>query len=133
MEEIRRRLLAVGIHPTPQRLAIGKVLLPRPQHVTADQVYDQVRLKLRTVSRATVYNTLRLFTEKGLLREIFVDASSAFYDSNTRPHYHLYNTDHGDLVDIEDDRLLSRVRDTLPTGVELKGIDLVVRIGGPRS
>ena len=129
---MRRRLLAVGIHPTPQRLAIGKVLLAQPQHLTADQVYDQVRLKLRTVSRATVYNTLRLFTEKGLLREIFVDAGSTFYDSDTRPHYHLYDTDKGALVDIKDDRLLSRIRDTLPTGVELKGIDLVVRIRGAR-
>ncbi len=129
MASTRERLESAGIKVTPQRLAIGEVLFDRHQHLTADQVYDRVRGRAGGVSRATVYNTLNLFTEKGLLREIFVDASCAFYDTNLNPHYHLYNVDTGELADVEDERLLDRFAADLPDGTRLKGVDVVVRIG----
>jgi len=72
MQSARERLEAAGINITPQRLAIGELLFTGPQHLTAEEIYDKVRNRRMVVSRATVYNTLNLFTEKGLLREIFV-------------------------------------------------------------
>jgi len=127
--QVREHLEKAGIYVTPQRLAIGRVLFVGDQHLTADQVYDRVRARAGNVSRATVYNTLNLFTEKGLLREIFVDATRAFYDTNTRPHFHCYNQDTGELLDIESDSVADHFIDQLPAGVKLRGIDVVVRVG----
>ncbi|HHH13463.1 MAG TPA: transcriptional repressor [Thiolapillus brandeum] len=129
MDSVRQLLDSAGIYATPQRLAIGEVLFVGPQHLTADEIYDRVRSRNGGVSRATVYNTLNLFTEKGLLREIFVDAACAFYDTNTRPHYHLYNVDTGELQDMEDDHILEHFARSLPAGTRLKGVDVVVRVG----
>ena len=132
MKNVRKHLEAAGINVTPQRLAIAKVLFAKEQHLTADQVYDKVRLRTRSVSRATVYNTLNLFTRKGLLQEVYMDASRAFYDTNTRPHFHCFNTDTGELIDIEDESLTEHFLTRLPAGARLKSIDVVVRVANDR-
>lgn len=133
MQDVKGHLERVGIYATPQRRMIAEVLFQRHQHLTADEVYEKVGRSARGVSRATVYNTLNLFTEKGLLREIFVDASCTFYDTNTRPHYHLYNVDTGALVDIEDPAVGRHFSGELPDGVRLEGIDIVIRVRNSKT
>lgn len=128
METARKQLLAAGINVTPQRLAIAEVLFVGHQHLSADQVFEKVRQKSGSVSRATVYNTLNLFAEKGLIREIFVDASRVFYDTNLQPHYHCYNVDTGALTDMEDDAIEAYFSRELPGGTKLVGVDVVVRV-----
>ncbi len=125
---MRRKLEAAGIRPTPQRLAIAKLLFTGDKHVTADQVYDHVRSKKLNVSRATVYNTLNLFTERGLLREVYLDSTRAFFDTNLRPHFHLFYVDSGELVDVEDDELTGFFVGRLPQGVRFQDLDVVVRV-----
>ncbi len=128
LEDIKSHLVAAGIYPTRQRREIAKVLFERHQHLTADEVYDRMGRASGSVSRATVYNTLNLFTEKGLLREIFVDASRTFYDTNTQPHYHLYNVDTGHLIDIEAPSIGHHFARELPEGLRIEGIDIVIRV-----
>lgn len=89
-----------GILPTPQRLEIAGILLEKPQHMSADQIIDQLRSKGSGVSKATVYNTLKLFGDRGLVNECVVDPERRFYDSTTEPHHHFYNMDTGELTDI---------------------------------
>ncbi|HIE55646.1 MAG TPA: transcriptional repressor [Chromatiaceae bacterium] len=132
-QDVKRHLENVGIYATPQRRAIAEVLFRRHQHLTADEIYEKVARSAKGVSRATIYNTLNLFTEKGLLREIFVDASRTFYDTNTRPHYHLYNVDTGLLVDIEDPAVNRYFSRELPDGVKLEGIDIVIRVRNSKT
>ncbi len=127
-EEIRQYLASVGVYATPQRQAIAEMLFSRHQHLTADQVFEEVSKSARRVSRATVYNTLNLFAQKGLVREIFVDASRTFYDSNTSSHYHLYNIDAGDLIDMDDQDVARYISRNMPEGMVLEGIDVVVRV-----
>jgi len=127
-QNIRQRLTRAGIYATPQRQAIAEMLLSRHQHLTADEVYEIMRRSATKVSRATVYNTLNLFVENGLLREIFVDASRTFYDSNTSPHYHFYNLDTGNLIDMNDQDVTRYFSGNLPDGMVLEGIDVVVRV-----
>jgi Fur family iron response transcriptional regulator len=126
MKEIRDHLELAGIYATPQRLAVAGVLFTGDQHLTADDVYDLVRGQ--GVSRATVYNTLNLFTQRGLLREIFIDASRTFYDTNTRPHFHCYNQDTGELMDIEDGDIARHFIHHLPSGLKPTSVDVVVRV-----
>jgi Fur family iron response transcriptional regulator len=117
-----------GITPTPQRIQIASVLLALPQHLTADQLLKLVNDERVTVSKATVYNSLRLFARKGLVREVVVDPGRVFYDSNTSPHYHLYNVSTGLLVDIDESQIILQRLPQLPRGTVVESVDVVLRL-----
>lgn len=116
------------IRPTSQRIDIAKVLLAKPQHLSAEQVLAQVNSKDYLVSKATVYNTLNLFADKGLIRQVIVDYRYVFYDSNTEPHHHFYNEDTGLLHDIDDGTMLVNEVPNLPRKTVQSGIDVVIRV-----
>jgi Fur family iron response transcriptional regulator len=98
--EMSERLRAHGIAPTHQRIEIANALFSRCEHQSADQILSIVNAEHSETSKATVYNTLRLFLDKGLVREVIVDPSKIFYDPNTLPHHHFYNMASGELTDI---------------------------------
>jgi Fur family iron response transcriptional regulator len=122
------RLREAGIPPTLQRLAIAQVLFTRPVHLSADQVLARVREAMPEVSRATVYNTLKLFREKNMVRELVVDPERVFYDSNTAPHYHLFDVRTGELCDVAADELRIVGTPQLPPGMELEEVDVIIRV-----
>ena len=117
-----------GILPTPQRVEIASILLERPQHLSADQILERLRSAGSRVSKATVYNTLRLFGECGLVREITVDPTRKYYDSTTHPHHHFYNVDTGSLTDIPADSISISDLPELPEGTEQQGVEVLVRV-----
>ncbi len=121
-------LRAHDINPTHQRIEIAYALFSRQEHLSADQVMAIVNGRHAETSKATVYNTLNLFLEKGLIREVIVDPSKVFYDPNTGPHHHLYEVDSGRLTDIKADDIRIEGLPDLPQGVETVGIDLIVRV-----
>ena len=121
-------LRQAGVPVTHQRIEIARVLFSAPVHLSADQVWANVRELSPDVSRATVYNTLRLFSEKKMIRELFVDPQRVVYDSTTTPHHHLYNIDTGEVRDISDDELRVIGEPRLPAGVVLDEIDVIVRV-----
>ena len=125
---IDSRLRAHDITPTQQRVDIARILFARPQHLSADQVLSIVNQQTQVVSKATIYNTLNLFARKGLVREVIVDPSKVFYDSNVSDHHHFYNVDSGELVDIESDELKLDQLPTLPDGTEADGVDIIIRV-----
>lgn len=129
---IAQRLEAHGVLPTAQRLAIARVLLERPQHLSADQLLAMVNANGGKASKATIYNTLRLFCDKGLIREVIVDPSRVFYDSTTGPHHHFYNVDTGELTDIPEDSVGFSRLPILPEGTREDGVDVVVRLRSAR-
>ncbi len=126
--ELQKLLQANGILPTSQRLEVADVFLSRPQHVSAEQIIEMLEARGSRVSKATVYNTLRLFSEHGLAQELNVDPSRMFYDSVTRAHHHFFNTDTGELVDIEPHEIRIESLPELPSGTEAAGVDVVIRI-----
>jgi len=117
-----------GILPTPQRLEVADILLQKPQHMSADQIIDELRIKGSDVSKATVYNSLNLFGERGLIKECLVDPERRFYDSTTSPHHHFYNSDTGELSDIPLDTIEVTGLPELPLGTQLEAAELIVRI-----
>ena len=127
-EEITERLQKLGIYPTLQRVEIAQILLARPQHMSADQVLQAVNRGEPVVSKATVYNTLGLFAEKGLVREVIVDPSKVFYDSNTHGHHHFYNVDTGQLSDVEASELSLGQLPAPPQGTELDTVEVIIRV-----
>jgi Fur family iron response transcriptional regulator len=129
-DEISRFLTDRGVFPTPQRLDVAEVVLSRPQHLSADQIIAGTRRMGSRVSKATVYNTLNLFCERGLVRTVEVDPSRQFYDSTIEPHHHFYNMETGELIDIPIDGVRLHVDTPLPSGTEQAGVDVVIRVKG---
>ncbi|HQU16873.1 MAG: Fur family transcriptional regulator [Gammaproteobacteria bacterium] len=117
-----------GIAPTLQRVEIGQVLFARPQHLSADQVLAQVNGDHLRVSKATVYNTLGLFAKKGLIREVIVNPTRVFYDTNTSAHHHFYNVDTGTLADIDASAVTISELPRLPDGTVAEGVDVIIRV-----
>lgn len=117
-----------GINPTAQRIMIAEVLLSRCQHLSADQILTAVNEKRESVSKATVYNTLNLFTNKGLINPVIIDPNKVFYDSNINPHYHIYNEDSGELLDLDPASLEISGIPELPENTVECGIDVIVRV-----
>lgn len=116
------------ISPTHQRIEIAHALFSRHEHLSADQIMAIVNTRHSETSKATVYNTLNLFLEKRLIREVIVDPSKVFYDPNTAPHHHLYETDTGKLSDIDATHVQISGLPPLPEGMVTEGIDLIVRV-----
>ncbi len=123
-----RRLAGLGIRPTAQRVRIAALLLASPQHLSAEQILATLRAAGARVSKATVYNTLNLFAERGVIRQLSVDGARTWFDSNIAPHYHFHDMDTGALLDVPVPEVEFSRLPALPAGMEMAGIDLVIRV-----
>ena len=126
--DIQKILRDHDVLPTSQRLEVAEALLNRPQHLSADQIIDKLHRSGSSVSKATVYNTLKLFSETGLVKEINVDATRRFYDSTTHAHHHFYHVDTGELTDIPADKINILDLPKLPPGTEQDGVEVLIRV-----
>lgn len=99
-ESIVECLREHGIQPSAQRVAVAAFVLQTDEHPSAEQVLSRVQATFPMISRATVYNTLHLFVEHGLLREVKLGTSSVVYDANTERHHHLIDEETGQIHDI---------------------------------
>ena len=116
------------IHPTSQRVLIARVLFTRCTHLSAEDVYQLVNVDNRRVSKATVYNTLGLLADKGVVREVIADPTRIFYDPNTTPHHHFFDVTTGELTDINAEQIHVSGLPPLPNGAQLEGVDVIVRM-----
>jgi Fur family transcriptional regulator, iron response regulator len=126
-EDATQLLRSHGISPTRQRIEIALVLFEKRWHPSADQILTAVNLRHAAISKATVYNTLKLFLENGLVRELIVDPSKVFYDSNTSVHHHFYDIASGEITDISATGVRIEGLPPLPAGMVTDGVDIVVR------
>lgn len=122
-----RLLRAHGITPTAQRVEIAEILLRVPQHLCAEQILEELSGR-QQVSKATVYNSLKLFAERGLIREVNVHSERLIYDSNVRPHHHFYNQDTGELTDISPEAVELTGMPDAPAGTVAEGVEVVIRV-----
>jgi Fur family iron response transcriptional regulator len=127
-DEIRAWLRGQGVNPTSQRLDIARVFFSRCIHLSAEDVFRLVNTEDQRVSKATVYNTLSLFVERGLIRQVVADPNKIFYDSNTAAHHHFFDVNTGELADIDSTDLKVSGLPALPDGKALEGVDVVVRV-----
>jgi len=97
-------------------------------HLSAEEVFRLVNADNRRVSKATVYNTLGLLAEKGVVREVIADPNRIFYDPNTQPHHHFFDVATGQLTDISADQIQVSGLPPLPVGAQLEGVDVIVRL-----
>ena len=126
--DVIERLKSAGVTPTQQRVEIAQILFRQPQHMSAEQVLSVVNASSSVVSKATVYNTLGLFAEKGLVREVIVDPAKIFYDSNVSEHHHFFNVDTGELTDIHPTAVRVDAMPSLPQGTVADGVEVIIRL-----
>ncbi len=127
-KDILEKLKQHGVMPTSQRIEVATILLARPQHLSADQIIDKLKGRGSRVSKATVYNTLKLFSEQGIVKELNVDSSRKFYDSTTHPHHHFFHVDSGKLSDIPASQVSISGLPPLPKGTEQESVEVLIKV-----
>ncbi|MDE9449674.1 transcriptional repressor [Aliiroseovarius sp. Z3] len=123
-------LASADLRPTRQRLALAQLLIGdgRHRHVTAESLYEASRDSDDRVSLATVYNTLRVFSDAGLLREITVNGARSYFDTNVSNHPHFFWEDTEELMDAPDEDLKIAKLPDAPKGTEIAKVDVVIRL-----
>ena len=123
-----RKIEQSGIRATKQRRILAKLIFDKgTRHISADNLFDEVKKENRKISMATIYNTLKQFTSIGILREIVVDQNKSLYCNNKQSHYHLYIEDEGKIVDIPTQNIDLNIP-SMPACLQLHNIDVIVRI-----
>lgn len=123
------RLRASGLRPTRQRLALASILFDgQDRHVSAEWLYDIAKRQGVDVSLATVYNTLHQFTGAGLLREITVDSSRTYFDTNIGEHHHMFLEHEDKVIDIPSNSVSVNRLPDIPEGMELVSVDVMLRV-----
>ncbi|OLB73872.1 MAG: hypothetical protein AUI16_16060 [Alphaproteobacteria bacterium 13_2_20CM_2_64_7] len=127
--DVKSMLRDVGLRPTRQRMALGWILFGKgDRHITAEMLYEEATKAKVPVSLATVYNTLHQFTDVGLLRQVAVDGSKTYFDTNVSQHHHFFIEGENDLLDIPDKDVVVGRTPIPPEGYEVARIDVVVRL-----
>jgi len=126
--DIPARLQQRGIRATAQRLQIAELLLAAPQHLSAEQIAETLRNRGAEVSKATVYNTLNLFAAHGLIRQLAVDGTHSWFDSNVEPHFHFHDESTGTLTDVALPEVQFSRLPAIPEGMEVASLDVVIRL-----
>jgi Fur family transcriptional regulator, iron response regulator len=117
------------LRPTRQRLTLGRLLFESgDRHITAEQLHAEVTALGEHVSLATVYNTLHQFKRAGLVRELAIEGSKAYFDTNTSNHNHFLLETTGDLMDIPGDAIRVEGLPEPPDGMRITHVDVVVRV-----
>lgn len=127
--DAKRLLREHGIAPTAQRITIARLLIECREHLSAEDVFIRVNAHgTKLVSKATVYNTLSLFAERGLIREVVADPRRVYFDPNVAPHHHFFDVEAGKLIDIPVESVQIDRLPSLPNGMKLEGVDVILRI-----
>jgi Fur family iron response transcriptional regulator len=118
----------LNVTPTKQRLDLAKLIFAKKQHFTASDLISLANKNGLNISMATVYNTLSLLEDKGMLKTINIDNELKFYDTNLENHHHLYNTTMSTLTDIAHDKVTFAELPELPKTLEIESTELLIKV-----
>jgi Fur family transcriptional regulator, iron response regulator len=128
-QDVRSMLRKVGLRPTRQRMELGWILFAKgDRHLTAEMLFEEASKARVPVSLATVYNTLNQFTDVGLLRQVAVDGSKTYFDTNVTDHHHFFVEDANALVDIPSAKVMVSDLPEALNGYEIDRVEVVVRL-----
>lgn len=122
MEEIVERLQKHNIKPSLQRIAIMKYLMEHRTHPTVDEIYTALSPTIPTLSKTTVYNTLKILSTQGAAQTLTIDERNTCYDADTSPHAHFLCKRCGKIFDLPYNDNVKQVIDTDIVGYEVQEI-----------
>lgn len=129
LTSLEDKIRAADLRPTKQRIALADLLFSSGnRHVTAEKLHGEALENGVKISLATIYNNLHQFTTAGLLREVVVDSSKSYFDTNIEPHHHFFHEESGMLQDISSNKISVEDIPNLPEGTEISSIDVIVRL-----
>ncbi len=132
--ELEDKIRTAQLRPTKQRIALAELLFASGnRHITAEKLHSEALDAGVRISLATIYNNLHQFTEAGLLREVVVDASKSYFDTNVTPHHHFFHEDKGLLEDICCEKMSVTNLPDLPDGTRISSIDVIVRVSNANN
>ncbi len=115
------RLQAHNIKPSVQRIAIMSYLMEHHTHPTVDEIYTALAPAIPTLSKTTVYNTLKLLSEQGAAQTLTIDERNTCYDANTTPHAHFLCKQCGKIYDVEyDQEKLNEIKNENVNGLTIQ-------------
>ena len=117
-----------GITPTKQRLEIADLIFVKNQHFNASDLIDKVKNAGLPISQATIYNTLCLFEQKGLLKTINLNNDHTFFDTNLEPHHHMYNTSNNTLTDISNEKISFSKLPDIPKNLSVEQTEVLIKV-----
>ena len=117
-----------GIRPTKQRIILAKLLFEKgDRHISAEDLFEEVKKEDRKISLATIYNNLKQFKNIGLLKELVIDQNKSIYCTNHDSHYHLYIEDEGTIIDIPQKNINLNIPE-IPACLKFHNVDIIVRV-----
>ena len=129
MSNVKAKLRDVGLRPTRQRIMLGWMLFAKGhRHVSAEVLFEEATRARASLSLATVYNTLRQFSEAGLIRQVHVGAGKAYFDTNTGEHHHFIIEGEDEVFDMEEAQVEIGALPQAPPGFAIAGVDVIVRL-----
>ncbi len=130
-KEYIEKLRKSGLRPTKQRLKICEVLFNADKtfHFTIKDLVKKIEFTAnQKISLATVYNTVHAFQKKGYFKEIAINSSQTYFDTNTTDHHHFFDEKHKELIDLENEDVFPiKIKKTIP-GKKIKSVELLVRV-----
>ena len=127
--DMEERLRRSGLRPTRQRIALAELIFAKgDRHLTVEELHEEAVTAGVPVSLATVYNTLNQFTEAGLLREVAVEGTRTYFDTNTDDHHHFYVEGENRVFDIPGSHVAIGAIPAPPEGMEVVRVEVVVRL-----
>ena len=127
MDKYEKLYREMNVTPTKQRLDLAHLIFAKKQHFTAAELIFMANKNKLNITMATVYNTLSLLEDKGMLKTINIDNELKFYDTNLEDHHHLYNTTMSTLTDIAHDKVVFAELPELPKSLEIESTELLIK------
>lgn len=129
MSNVKAKLRDVGLRPTRQRIMLGWMLFAKGhRHVSAEVLFEEATRARASLSLATVYNTLRQFSDAGLIRQVHVGAGKAYFDTNTGEHHHFIVEGEDEIFDVDNAQVEIGALPQAPAGFAIAGVDVIVRL-----
>jgi len=130
-KEYTEKLRKSGLRPTKQRIKICEVLFNTEKtfHFTINDLVKMIEVKTnQKISLATVYNTIHAFKKKSYLKEITINSTQSYFDTNITDHHHFYDERKKELIDLENQDIFPiKLKKTIP-GKKIKSVEVLVRV-----
>lgn len=123
-QTVLKALMNHGIKASPQRLAVLQYLMDHRTHPTVDEIYNGLHSAIPTLSKTTVYNTLRLLVEQGAALQLTIDEKKTCYDADTSPHAHFLCSGCGKVYDVPLINTRLETDAQMPEGFQCEQADL---------
>ena len=129
MSSSKKILLKNNLRPTTQRIAIINYILQKHKvHITAAKLMTHLKNKNINISLATVYNNLNELADKGILKKFFVNNDKMWFDTNLQDHYHFYDSERDELIDIDKNEIAISKHPEIPTGKIKDSINIIINL-----